>query len=844
MNFNYFNSKSYTLSKRQQIIHSFVFSLFKVIVYMVGIASLLAVLASLLGLVNFNRTILGLILIILSLSLLVFIIEIFLRATSKILANKPISTLNNDVNLADYLDKNLSEIFNEAYKIALANKIQTIGTPMIILASSKTDAGRLFFSRMQLFLNDDFRQKIIESEKNSAGSANSKNNLNISPELVKIMEEAAKLAGEEKHNSIGISEMFLVMAERSEFFQKIMFDLKLEKKDIIEIMSWIKETEEIIKPHSFWTDKNFGSGIGQDWASGYTPVLNYYSMDLNQYLTTAYTGYESMTNKKYLEEMERILSKSGENNILLVGDPGIGKQSIVYEFGKKIARGETIPTLRYKHLVQLETDKLLAGDKTEVTQRLIKCFDEAVTAGNIILFINNIGNLFSASGGQIGTIDASEIILNYLKSSRIQIIGSVTTDDYQEKIATNGSIKNSFTKMDVIEPKGEELEKIVENAILLVEAKNKVFFTYQSVREIIKLSDRYIHDKPFPQKAIDVAEEAAAEVSNQGQSLVMPEIIEKVITGRTKVPVGEVKSEEKTKLLDLEAHLHQRVVGQDEAIEQIASAMRRARSGLKPKDKPIGSFLFLGPTGVGKTETAKALAESFYGSEKNMIRFDMSEFQEEKSIDLLIGSSAGKREATSSGRLTLAIRENPYSLVLFDEVEKAHPNILNLFLQMLDEGKISDAAGRVVDFSNAIIIATSNAGAEQIRTKIKEKVSAEELKKFLLDYLQTQNIFRPEFLNRFDGVIAFHPLTSEQITEVAKLMLAKVANSMLEKDVTIEFSNDAIQKLAKLGYDPVYGARPMQRVIQEKVENKLAQDLLAGKIQRGQKIIISEKDIS
>jgi len=491
--------------------------------------------------------------------------------------------------------------------------------------------------------------------------------------------------------------------------------------------------------------------------------------------------------------------------------------------------------------LQLDLGRLLAGTPEQIEAKIVTAFNEAVTAGNIILFVEDIHSLFGGEISKIGAIDASEVILPYLQSSQLQLIGTTTFKEYHQYIEANSAVAASFEKIEVSEPTENETIRILEDTAPMIETRNKVVVTYEALKEIVKLAKRYLFDRPFPEKAIDLLDEVAVYVASRtADKIITPVHVQQLISEKTKIPVGEVQETEKDKLLNLEEFLHKRVIDQNEAIAAISEAMRRARSGLKKEGKPIGSFLFLGPTGVGKTETARALAESYFGSESAMSRLDMSEFKTPESMDRLIGTPDGHE-----GVLTSQIKENPFCLLLLDEIEKAHPDVLNLFLAILDEGRMTDRFGKKVDFSNSIIIATSNAGAELIRESIKAGESPEILREKLLEYLQRGGIFKPEFLNRFDGVISFKPLTQNEIYQIAQLIIQKLANRLAaEKEIFLKVAPEAIQKLSVLGYNPEMGARPMERVITDKVENWLAEKMLRGEIQKGQTIEFKESDIS
>jgi ATP-dependent Clp protease ATP-binding subunit ClpA len=408
---------------------------------------------------------------------------------------------------------------------------------------------------------------------------------------------------------------------------------------------------------------------------------------------------------------------------------------------------------------------------------------------------------------------------------------------------TNPGMVEKFSRITMIEPNENELVRILEDTLPLIEHNTSSMICYEAIKETLKAADRYIMNVPEPERSISLLEGAATKAASvRGKTIVLPKDISDYVSEKYNVPTGEVEEKEKGKLISLEKIMHQNVIGQNEAISAIANAMRRARAGITESKKPIGSFLFLGPTGVGKTETAKALAEAYFGYKDKMIRFDMSEYKNQEDIYRLIGSNLGDEEFP--GALTTAVRENPFSLLLFDEVEKANKEILDLFLQMLDEGFITDGSGRKVSMTNTIIIATSNAGANLVRESIKNGIQYDKVKENLLDNIQKEGIFRPEFLNRFTGVIAFSPLSPSEILSVAKLMISRLAASIQQnKNISLSFAPNVIERLAQLGYNPQMGARPMERIIQEKVENLLANKILTGELKKGDNYTVSLKDI-
>lgn len=746
-------------------------------------------------------------------------------------------------NIAESLGIEAMEIMLDSFASTKANQFSEI-TPVILLASlEKNKEGKYLLLRCGFGLEKD-TSAIISQAVAAIPKGTGSGEPQITQEAVNVLDAARQNAQKNSRDCVTSGDILLGLIQKSDVFKKLMFEIKIEENDIARVIEWhemlFQQIDEFHK--KFWEKDTVEGGLGRDWSFGYTPTLNQFARNLN--LQVAGPGATHVYGReREIDEIERILAKSGRNNVLLIGDHGIGKKTIVKGFATKIVQSKVLPSLRYRQIFQVDTGALLSGsgDSGEIAMRVKKVFNEAVRAGNIVLFFDNFHALVSRQEG-VGKVNTSEIILPYLESG-INVIGATTLEEYHKNVEANPGVAAAFNRVDVKEPTQAETVQIMEEVIPFIENRDGVFWPYQSIKEVVRVADRYIHNKPFPQKAIEIVDEVSVEVAKAGQKIVHAQTIDEMVSKKLEVPVAQAEGEEAQKLLHLEEFLHKRVIGQDEAIEAVSSAMRRARSGIQSKQRPIGNFLFLGPTGVGKTETSKALAEAYFGSEKSMIRVDMSEFQEQSSIYRLIGSPPAAGAEGEKGQLTTAIMDNPFALVLLDEIEKAHKDIITLFLQVFDDGRLTDGTGRTVDFTNTIIIATSNAGSELIRENLQKNIHGEQMKKSLLDYLQKQGIFRPEFLNRFDAVIAFHPLSRVQIKQVAALMLKSLTERMAEKEISVQFTPAAVEKLAIVGFDPVYGARPMRRAIQDKVENVLANNILSGQIARGSKVVIDDKDI-
>ena len=598
-----------------------------------------------------------------------------------------------------------------------------------------------------------------------------------------------------------------------------------------------------------------------------------------------------------IERVTQILSRRQKNNPLLIGEPGVGKTAVAEGLAQLIVSNQVPDILRGKRLLTLDVSALVAGSKYrgEFEDRLKKCIKEVKDAGDIILFIDEMHTLIGAGSAE-GSIDAAAILKPPLSRGEIQVIGATTIDEYRKHLEKDSALERRFQPITVGEPNEEQALRIMEGLRDRYEAHHQVHFTDEALQAAVTLSDRYIQDRFLPDKAIDVMDEAGARMRIRNMTLpdelremddklrqirsdkdkaiaeqdferaaklrdqesavkderaaaekkwaedsqksvhqVTAQDIADVVSMTTGVPVSNLTEAETEKLLRMEGVLHERVLGQEEAVTALSKAIRRSRAGLKDPKRPAGSFIFLGPSGVGKTELSKALAEFLFSSEDALISFDMSEYMEKHSVSRLVGSPPGYVGFDEGGQLTKAVRQRPYSVVLFDEIEKAHPDVFNILLQILEEGRLTDAQGRTVDFRNTVIIMTSNVGAREISAPTtlgfspegKAGLSDKEIKSRVMG--EVKKLFRPEFLNRIDEIIVFKSLTQEQIVEIAKLMVADLRERLIAQNMTINLTDDAYKLIAKEGTDAAYGARPLRRAIQRLLEDPLSEELLEGK---------------
>ena len=715
------------------------------------------------------------------------------------------------------------------------------------------------------------------------------------PRTKKVLEQSAKEARDLQHNYVGTEHLLLALIHEREGVAATILT-KMGK-------NLQKMREEILRALS---GEDGASGEKGQKKGNNTPTLDHFARDLTK---AAQNGELDpvIGRTKEIERIVQILSRRTKNNPVLIGEPGVGKSAIVEGLAQLIVEGNIPEILRGKRVVSLDLAGMVAGAKYrgEFEERLKNAMAEIKKAGNVILFIDELHTMVGA-GASEGSIDAANIMKPLLARGELQCVGATTLNEYHKYIEKDSALERRFQPVMVGEPTKEESVAILHGLRDRYEAHHRVRITDEAIEAAVQLSDRYIADRFLPDKAIDLIDEAASRVRikaftappdmkeqearlealgketeeavahedfekaaqlrdekkrlqneiaqrrkeweqrREGRvEIVGEEEVAQIVSSWTGIPVSRMTEGEAERLLHLEETLHSRVIGQDEAVAAVARAVRRARAGIKDPQRPIGSFIFLGPTGVGKTELCKALGEALFGDENSLIRIDMSEYMEKHSVSRMIGSPPGYVGYEEGGQLTEKVRRKPYSIVLLDEVEKAHPDVFNVLLQILEDGRLTDGQGRVVDFKNTVIVMTSNAGVQTIKKQrtmgfgsadSREK-TYEQMRDNIME--EVKQVFRPEFLNRVDEIIVFHELTEEDINRIAALMLKAVGKRLAERGIELEVAPEAVALLAKAGFDPQYGARPLRRTIQRKVEDALSEEILSGAIHLGDRVSVT-----
>lgn len=604
---------------------------------------------------------------------------------------------------------------------------------------------------------------------------------------------------------------------------------KLTNDDIIEVASWLNRIDRNNRQ-----DKPFFGGVGRDWASGFTPLLGRFGQNISEAIEQSGRRFDWLAGTNAVSAIENAFTQ-GANAIALIGETGIGKTSHVYALAQKLLEGNTVPRLKYNQIVSLNSSLILSSARGpgELEHIMVMLMQESLHAGHIIWFLDDALAFF---GDGTGSFNAAQILLPVLQARRLRVILALTPHDYQWLKTKSQTFAALFTPIILTEPPERDVLHVLEDTSVGIEHQHNVVITYEAMREAYRLSGRYDTETAYPGRAIRLLEQS---LSYANQGFVTETSVQRAIEQMRGVKVGAAAPAEADVLLHLEDKIHERMINQTRAVSVVANALRRARAGVANPKRPIGSFLFLGPTGVGKTELARSIAATYFGAETNMVRLDMSEYQQSEDVKRLL--SDGSNEASS---LILAVRQQPFSVVLLDEIEKAHSNILNLLLQLLDEGELTDIGGRSVSFKDCIIIATSNAGAQAIRERIAGGQKLEDFEDEFTDQLIGSGQFKPELLNRFDEIVLFRPLEPTELAQVVQLMMREVNATLANQKISVELTPAAIEKIVAQGYDARLGARPMRRALQRTVQDHIAAQILSGQTSTGDHVVLDAQDVS
>lgn len=740
-----------------------------------------------------------------------------------------LSDLNNppiDWQKIDYHNLNLNEITSGE----LLNIVNNNQTPKDLFLSIKNHWQVNFFW-MRYMIHPDKLENYLSNNP-------------VDSEI--IWQNAVNLSAKFKLNRVEPIALLISLLSSSKPIMDWLLGLQLDLDDLISGVEWVSN---ILNRIQLSKRKYSFGGVARDWTAGYTPVLDRYSSNISKAVEYGMGQiHTSKSREEIIKTMGNLLTRPGRQTIALIGEVGVGKTSIVAAFAREILQGtqnrasllskDEIHGLGFKQIVSLNPGLILSATGGKGIESLIySLFADIMHGHNIILFLDD-AQLFFGTG--TGAVDLSQLLLPILQQSRLQVIASFTPEDWQKIASTRPTVEQLFSRVNVGEPEKKDVIAILQDLSSLYEYQYGTINTYEALREVLRLSEHYLHDKAWPAKAIELLEDSQGNFEQRGSlKLVLPTSVQKVIESQIGAKVSSADQMEKNKLLNLETEIHKRMINQVRAVQVVSNALRRARAGVRNTNRPVGSFLFLGPTGVGKTELAKSLAEVYFGDENAMIRLDMSEYQLPEDVKRIIQTSAENQAGVS---FLARVRERPFTVILFDEIEKAHKDIFDLMLQLLDEGRLTDTAGKEVSFKEAIVIVTSNAGSDMIRQYISKGYQIEQFEKQVVNALIDSHQFRPELLNRFDDIVVFRSLTPEELKQVALLMLKGINKSLEIKKITVSLTAPALDYLVNVGFDPRLGARPMRRAMQKNVEDVLARRMLADQIKPGMDVVLDVKD--
>ena len=806
--------------------------------------------------------------------------------------------------MADYFSEQAQEALEYAHRAAEELHNSYIGTEHLLLGLVRQGSG---VAGQVLIANEATEKRVLKlMDKMLASVERVKlaEEPKYTPMSRRVLEYSKAAAERFQAPQVGTEHILLaILKEKNCVASKLLYTMGVNiQKLYVDLMHAMGEKHS---PEDM-PQQTQGSGVVSGSAQP-TPTLDQYSRDLTEFARQGKLD-PVIGRSTEMQRVMQILSRRTKNNPCLIGEPGVGKTAVVEGLAQLIVSGEVPETLADKRLVTLDLSGMIAGSKYrgEFEERIKKVLQEVMQAGNVLLFIDEIHTIIGAGSAE-GTMDASNILKPSLARGELQLIGATTIEEYRKHIEKDAALERRFQPITVDEPSEDESVRILEGLRPRYEAHHKVSITDTAIKEAVQLSARYISDRFLPDKAIDLIDEAASrlrladyaepaeikklseeitKLESQKEEAVRAEEFEragqlkkkqekkeekiakikeewiqarrdkKLVVGEnevadvvslwTRIPVKKLTEEENERLKKLESVLHERVIGQDEAVSAVSRAIRRGRVGLKDPHRPIGSFLFLGPTGVGKTELSKALAEAMFGTEQALIRVDMSEYMEKHSVSKIVGSPPGYVGYEEGGQLSEKVRRNPYSVILFDEIEKAHPDVFNILLQVLDDGHITDSQGRKIDFKNTVLIMTSNAGASRIvspktlgfAARENKETDYKNMKDGVMD--EVRRLFKPEFLNRIDEIVVFHQLDRDNMKQIVDILLGNIEKrSESQMEIKLSFDDAAREFLIEKGYDPKYGARPLRRAIQNELEDKLAEAMLDDKVKAGDEVLVT-----
>ncbi len=739
-----------------------------------------------------------------------------------------------DVRAHEHLSEEAWHVLEQAYRYAERLGHPQVDPAHLLAASLKFMTGPRVFARLGV---DSAKlisvlRSVLSQLPQGYGSSR------LSEASRALLIKAAELSLKRRNPHVQVTEIMVALAESDSKVKDVLEELAVPPDAVANITAWFALRRKLLSRRqrqmrrAGYRPKH---ALDRAYLAVSTPFLNRFSENLTAAAAGGYLA-PCVGRENVIDEVYRLIS-GGQRGVVMVGPSGVGRGMVLHGIAQDMASDDVPEALQDKILLELSVAQLVGGaNPAEAGERFLRAVSEAARSGNTVLALQDVHQLVGLVTGSGEGLTLADVLSNVVKQHGLTVIATTTPAEWRKTVEPSG-LGQSLSRVELGELDDNSAIQVLESRVGALEQEHDVFFSYGALAAAVALSKKYLPDRYLPEKAMAVMEEVSVYVHDRAPkgATVTSEHVAQVVANKVHIPLTQVTQSESEKLLNLESILHQRIIGQDEAVKLVAEALRRARVNLRDQKRPVASFLFLGPTGVGKTELAKTVAGEYFGGEERMVRLDMSEYQTQESLYRLVGAPAGVGE--ERGLLTEAVHKNPYTLLLLDEIEKAHPDILNAFLQVLDDGRLTDATGQTVDFTSTIIIATSNAATQDVQDQLARQVPLDAIRKDLMKGGLKQ-YFRPEFLNRFDAIVLFKPLTQPEVVKVAELMLGKLSRELESKGVRLRATPEAVQELAVKGFDPLYGARPLRRVLQDNVDSALASYMLSGKISRRDLVVL------